>query len=138
MRLLPNIQGKRPRFAAIPIVTRYTSAKKPGLTIVCATPGVIENSRSTSQCWRVMSEGCEGLASHWVKSDNVFEPGFLRCDRESDRALNHVRIERRTIIGALDVLQRVGNSLDIAHIGDGDLGPVRLQLRSCGHLPGAP
>ena len=35
------------------------------------------------------------------KITTLFEPGFPGCDGERDRALNHVGIERRTIVGAL-------------------------------------
>ena len=48
------------------------------------------------------------------EAHDVFEPGFLGGDGERDRALNHVGIKRRTIVGALNVLQRVGDALDIA------------------------
>src|SRR5215831_9628248 len=64
------------------------------------------------------------------QADDVFEPGFPGGDRKGDRALNHVGIERRTKIGTLDVLQRVGHSLDITHVGDRNLGPLRLQVRA--------
>jgi hypothetical protein len=37
------------------------------LTITCARPGARENIWSASQFWRVASEGCAGLASHWLK-----------------------------------------------------------------------
>ena len=69
------------------------------------------------------------------QADDVFEPGFLRCDRKGDRALNRVRIERRTKIGTLDVLQRAGHSLDIAHIGDRNLGPQRPQSSAAAIFP---
>ena len=42
LRLLPKAQGNTPRFAADLIITMYASAKNPGLTVVCPTPGVIE------------------------------------------------------------------------------------------------
>ncbi len=61
------------------------------------------------------------------EAHDVFEPGFLGGDGERDRALNRVGIERRTIVGALDVLQRVGDALDITHVGDSDLSALRLQ-----------
>jgi hypothetical protein len=64
----------------------------------------------------------------------MFESGFLGGDCEGDRALNHVRIERRTIIGSLDVFQRVGDPLDIAHVGDCELGAIRLEPRAAGVL----
>jgi hypothetical protein len=48
-----------------------------------------------------------------AQTDDVFEPRFRSCDREGDRALNHVRIVRWTIIGALNVLQRIGDALDV-------------------------
>ena len=69
------------------------------------------------------------------QTNDVFEPGLLGGHRESDRALNHVRIVRRTIVGAPDTLQRVGDSLGIAHVGDGDLGALRLQPRAAVILP---
>src|SRR5262249_48237427 len=79
------------------------------------------------------------------QADDMFEPGFPSGDREGDRALNHVRIERRTIIGTLDVLQRLSHALGIAHVGNCDLGPLRLYSRAvapliarCGRLPGGP
>src|SRR5579864_1718422 len=61
------------------------------------------------------------------QADNMFEAGFLSGHRKGDRALDHVRIERWTKIGTLDVLQRLSHALDIAHVGDGELGPLRLQ-----------
>ena len=64
------------------------------------------------------------------QADDVFEPRFRGCDREGDRSLDHVRIVRRTIIGAVNVLQRIGDALDVAHIGDRDFGPLRLQPRA--------
>jgi hypothetical protein len=90
----------------------------------------MENNRSTSQLWRVVREWCEGLASHWLRPTMCFEPGFLAGDGEGHRALNHVRIVRRTKIGTLDVLQRVGHTLHIAYVGDRNLGPLRLQVRA--------
>jgi len=69
------------------------------------------------------------------QADNVFEARFLRSDRECNRALNHVRFVRRTKIGALDVPQRVGDALDIAYVGDRNLGPLRLQPRAAAIFP---
>src|SRR5258708_31552579 len=68
-------------------------------------------------------------------ADDLFEAGFLRSNCKSDRSLNHVRIEWRTIIGALDVPQGVEDALSIAHVGDNDLGPLRLQPRAAAILP---
>src|ERR1700759_3142402 len=77
------------------------------------------------------------LASHergmrWARqplgqSHDVFEAGFLRSNREGNRSLNRIWIDRRTIIGALNVIQRVDYALDIAHLGDNDLHPLRFQ-----------
>src|ERR1700730_9210543 len=37
----------------------------------------MENNRSTSQCWRAMSEGCEGLDIHCVKPTMCSKTGCL-------------------------------------------------------------
>jgi hypothetical protein len=58
---------------------------------------------------------------------DVLEAGFLRSNCKSNSPLNHIRIVCRTIVGALDVLQRVSDALNIAHVGDLDLGPRGLQ-----------
>jgi len=49
--------------------------------------------------------------------------------------LDHVRVVRRTKIGPLDVLERVGQALNIAHVGDRNLGPLRLQPRTAAIFP---
>ena len=68
-------------------------------------------------------------------TDDVFEMGFVGSDRETRRALNHVRIERWTIIGALNIVECVSNTLDIAHVGHCDLGPLQPQLRATAVFP---
>ena len=75
-------------------MTRYESAKNPGLTMVWVIPSVIEKSRSASQHWRVMSRGgrtCQPLRH----SDNVLEAGLPRGYRKSHYHLNHVGVVRR-------------------------------------------
>src|SRR5467141_3785115 len=57
-----------------------------------------------------------GARQPLAQTNDLFEPRFLRGNHEGDRALNHVGIVRRTIIGALDALQCVGHALDIAHV----------------------
>ncbi len=74
--------------------------------------------------------GMRGARQPLGEANNVFEPGFLGGDGKGDRALNHVGLERRTIVGALNVCQRVGDALDITHVGDRDLSPLRLQPRT--------
>jgi hypothetical protein len=70
--------------------------------------------------------GMGGAGQPLGHADDVFKPRFLGGDRKGNCALNHVRIERRTIIGALHVLQRVGDALNIAHVGDCNFGPLSL------------
>lgn len=62
------------------------------------------------------------------QTHNVFEPGLPGGDGERNRALNHVGVEGRAVVGALHVLERLGNVVDIAHVGDRDLGALRPQL----------
>jgi len=49
----------------------------------------------------------------------------------------HIKSERRTKIGALDVRERVGHALDITHVSARDFSPFPSSAR-CGHLPDAP
>jgi hypothetical protein len=72
-----------------------------------------------------------------AQADNVLQSSFLRSDRESDRALNHVWIERRAVIGALNISERIGQAFDISDARDRNLSALRFQSR-CGHLLGAP
>ena len=76
-----------------------------------------------------------GARQPLAEADDVFEPGFLGRDHEGDRSLNHVGLERRAKIGALHVMQCVSNTLDIAKVCDGDLGPLCLQLRAAAIFP---
>jgi hypothetical protein len=69
-----------------------------------------------------MRRTCQPLSQAY----DVFEPPFLGSDRESHRALNHVRIDRRTIVGSLNIPQSVRNALNVAHVGDCDLSAARL------------
>lgn len=57
---------------------------------------------------------------------DVFELGFFSGSRERHRPLNHLRIKRRAIEGAPNVLECVSDALNIAHIGNryfSSLGP---------------
>jgi len=69
------------------------------------------------------------------EADDVFDPSLLCGNRKGDRALDHVGIERRTKIGTLDVLQRVGHALDIAHVCHRDLGPECPEPRGAAIFP---
>lgn len=75
-----------------------------------------------------MSEGCEKARKPLGQANDMFEAGFLSGHRKGDRALDHVRIERRTKIGTLHVLQRPSHALNIAHVGNRQLRPLRLQV----------
>jgi hypothetical protein len=62
-----------------------------------------------------------------AQTDDVFEPRFRSCDR----ALDHVRVVRWTIIGALNALQRIGDALDVVISATAMSAPSTAR---CGHL----
>ena len=68
------------------------------------------------------------------QADDLLQSGLLGGDCESHCALNHVGIDGRAIIGALYVIQRTRDALDIAHFGDRNLRPLRLQPRAAAIL----
>jgi len=47
----------------------------------------------------------------------------------------HVKSERRTKIGALDVRERVGHALDISYVSDRDFSPLFLQALAAAIFP---
>jgi hypothetical protein len=79
--------------------------------------------------------GMRGACQPLRQADDVFEPGFLGGDREGGRALNHVWIDGRAIIRALDAIECIRNALDIAHLGDRDLDPLHFQSRATAVFP---
>ncbi len=61
------------------------------------------------------------------QAHNVLESGLPGGDRERNRALNHVGVEGRAVVGALHVLERLGDVVDVTHVSDRDLGALGFQ-----------
>ncbi len=74
-----------------------------------------------SHVCRVPSEGCDGLDSHWLICTIDSSFASLRGDREGRRALDHVGVEGRAIIGAPRPLHGVQQLVGVEEVGDDGL-----------------
>ena len=83
-----------------------------------------------------MFDLCSAVGSPLAHFDDMFELGLARCDGERNRALNHVRTDRRQIESALGAARGERELIRIVQIGDDHFGAEFFESRASG-VPGS-